>query len=111
CLIWSTRLRQPVFHSDFQRRTSPATPRKNRPMNIRSLKLLPLAAALVAAPMLAHGEDLMDAYQQALSMDPVLAQQVAQRNSTRESVPLSRAQLLPHLSAGLSLQQTNGGSG
>ncbi len=80
-------------------------------MNIRSLKLLPLAAALVAAPMLAHGEDLMDAYQQALSMDPVLAQQVAQRNSTRESVPLSRAQLLPHLSAGLSLQQTNGGSG
>ncbi len=80
-------------------------------MNIRSLTLLPLAAALVAAPMLAHGEDLLDAYHQALANDPVLARQVAQRNSTRENVPLNRAQLLPHLSAGLSLQQSNGGSG
>lgn len=80
-------------------------------MNVRPMKLLPLAIALAVVPMFAHGEDLIDAYQQALANDPVLAQQVAQRNGTRENVPLSRAQLLPHLSAGLSFQQTNGSSG
>lgn len=80
-------------------------------MNVRPVKLLPLALALAVAPMFAHGEDLLDAYHQALSMDPVLSQQLAQRNATNEGVPLSRAQLLPQLSAGLSLQQTNGNSG
>ncbi|HET7663410.1 MAG TPA: TolC family outer membrane protein [Rhodanobacteraceae bacterium] len=80
-------------------------------MNVRLMKLLPVAIALAVAPMFAHGEDLLDAYQQALANDPVLAQQVAQRNSTKENVPLSRAQLLPHLSAGLSFQQTSGNSG
>ncbi len=77
-------------------------------MNLRPMKLLPLVAALVAAPMLAHGENLLDAYHQALANDPVLAQEVATRNATKENVPLSRAPLLPQLSAGLSLQQTNG---
>ncbi|HET7330721.1 TolC family outer membrane protein [Dyella sp.] len=80
-------------------------------MNVRLMKLLPFAIALAVAPMFAHGEDLLDAYQQALANDPVLAQQVAQRNNTKENVPLTRAQLLPHLSAGLTFQQTSGSSG
>lgn len=79
-------------------------------MNVRPVKLLPLALALAVAPMFAHGEDLLGAYQQALANDPTLAQQVAQSNSTSEGVPLARAQLLPQLSAGLTLQQSNGDS-
>ncbi len=80
-------------------------------MNVRPVKLLPLALALAVAPMFAHGEDLFDAYQQALTNDPVLAQQVAQRNADNQNVPLARAQLLPQLSAGLTLQQNKSGSG
>lgn len=80
-------------------------------MNFRPMKLLPLAMALAVVPMFAHGEDLFDAYQQAVSHDPVLAQQLAQRNITGEGVPLAWAPLLPHLSAGLSLTQYNGGGG
>ncbi|HET7267944.1 MAG TPA: TolC family outer membrane protein [Oleiagrimonas sp.] len=79
-------------------------------MKFRPLKLLPLAMALAAVPMFAHGEDLLDAYHQAVANSPVLAQQLAQRNITGENVPLAWAPLLPHLSAGLELQQFNGGA-
>ena len=79
-------------------------------MNFRPMKLLPLAMALAVVPMFAHGEDLLDAYHQAVANDPVLAQQLAQRNITGEGVPLAWAPLLPHLSAGLSLTQYNGGA-
>lgn len=80
-------------------------------MTIRPVKWLPLAVALAGIPLFAHGEDLMDVYQQALNQDPQLAQQAAQSKATQEGVPLARAQLLPQLSAGLTLQQTNGNSG
>ncbi len=77
-------------------------------MTIRSARLLSLVLALALVPMFAHGEDLFDAYRQALANDPVLAQQVAERNATQQGVPLARAPLLPQLSAGWQLQQTNG---
>ncbi|HEX7339984.1 MAG TPA: TolC family outer membrane protein [Rhodanobacteraceae bacterium] len=79
-------------------------------MKLSCLKLLPLAlaATLVVTPTFAHAEDLMQAYQQALANDPTLAGQLAQRNSTNENVPLARSNLLPQLSAGLSLNQENG---
>ncbi len=76
--------------------------------HITRLKLLPLALAIAASPMLAHGENLPDAYQAARANDPVLAQAEAQRLSSGEAVPQARSQLLPQLNASLSLNQTNG---
>jgi outer membrane protein len=73
------------------------------------LKLLPLALAMATCPMLAHGENLLDAYRQARANDPVLAQAEAQRLSTGEAVPIARSQLLPQVDASLSLNQTTGG--
>ena len=71
------------------------------------LKLLPLALAMFASPLLAHGEDLLQAYQQARANDPVLAQSDASRQIGQEGVVQARSQLLPQVSAGLSLTQTN----
>ncbi|TAL74018.1 MAG: type I secretion protein TolC [Rhodanobacter sp.] len=68
------------------------------------MKLLP-ALLLALAPMLVHGEDLMDAYRQAVANDPVLATADAQRLLVAEGVPVARAALLPQLSAGLALNQ------
>lgn len=75
-----------------------------------NLKLLPLllAATLVAMPGLGHAEDLMDAYQQARASDPVLAQADAQRLQAGEGVVLSRAALLPTLSAGVDYSRSLG---
>src|SRR5690625_7931888 len=69
-------------------------------MNFRPMKLLPLAMALAVVPMFAHGEDLLDAYHQAVANDPVLAQQLAQRNikigraSCRRSTKVKDAPLI-----------------
>jgi len=75
------------------------------------LKLLTLALALAAVSLPSHGEDLLDAYRQALANDPTLAQADATRLATGEGVDQARALLLPQVSAGLSLSQTTGGSG
>ncbi|TAL98860.1 MAG: type I secretion protein TolC, partial [Rhodanobacter sp.] len=75
------------------------------------LKLLTLALALAAVSLPSHGEDLLDAYRDARANDPVLAQADATRLATGEGVPQARALLLPQVSAGLSLDQVNGGSG
>ena len=73
------------------------------------LKLLTLALALTVVSLPSHGEDLLDAYREARANDPVLSQADAQRLSTSENVNQARALLLPQISAGLSLSQTNGG--
>jgi outer membrane protein len=73
------------------------------------VKLLPVLLLLAVAPFPGHGEDLMDAYRQAIANDPVLATADAQRLMVAEGVPLARASLLPQLSAGLELDQIHGG--
>ena len=75
------------------------------------LKLLPLLLCLGLMPLPGHGEDLMDAYHQAIANDPVLSTADAARVVTAENVPQARAALLPQLSVGLGLEQIHGGSG
>lgn len=74
------------------------------------LKLLTLALALAAVSMPGHGEDLLDAYQQARTNDPVLSQADANRLVVGEGVSQARALLLPQVDASMSLNQTNGGN-
>lgn len=73
------------------------------------MKLLPVLLVLAAAPFAGHGEDLMDAYRQAVANDPVLATADAQRLMVAEDVPAARAALLPQLSAGLEFDQIHSG--
>jgi len=75
------------------------------------LKLLPVLLLLVIAPLSGHGEDLMEAYQQAIANDPVLSTADATRLAVAEGVPQARSALLPQLSAGLSFDQSHGGVG
>ncbi|WP_329741147.1 TolC family outer membrane protein [Dyella sp. A6] len=73
------------------------------------MKLLPVLLVLAVVPFAGHGEDLMDAYRQAVSNDPVLATADAQRLLVAEDVPAARAALLPQLSAGLEFDQIHSG--
>ena len=75
------------------------------------LKLLTLGLALAVISLPSHSEDLLDAYHQALANDPVLSQADANRLAIGENVDQARALLLPQISAGLTLSQTNGGNG
>jgi len=75
------------------------------------LKLLPVLLLLAVAPWPGRGEDLMDAYRQAIANDPVLATADATRLVVAEGVPQARSALLPQLSAGLGLEQIHGGNG
>ncbi|MFK2878950.1 TolC family outer membrane protein [Rhodanobacter hydrolyticus] len=75
------------------------------------LKLLPVLLLLAVAPVAGHGEDLMDAYRQAIANDPVLATADAQRLMVAEGVPVARAALLPQLSGALEVDQIHGGGG
>ncbi|NYE28193.1 outer membrane protein [Rhodanobacter sp. K2T2] len=75
------------------------------------LKLLPVLLLLTIAPLSGHGEDLMDAYRQAIANDPVLSTADATRLVVAEGVPQARSALLPQLSAGLSFDQSHGGTG
>ncbi|KAA0069435.1 TolC family outer membrane protein [Rhodanobacter sp. T12-5] len=75
------------------------------------LKLLTLAMVLAAISLPSHGEDLLDAYREARANDPVLSQADANRLAIGEGVNQARASLLPQVSAGLTLSQTNGGGG
>ena len=72
-------------------------------------KLLTFAVAMAVVSLPSHGEDLLDAYREARASDPVLSQADATRLSTGEGVAQARALLLPQISAGLTLSQTNGG--
>jgi len=73
------------------------------------VKLLPVLLLLAVAPFPGHGEDLMDAYRQAVANDPVLATADAQRLLVAEGVPVARSALLPQLSAGLGFEQVHSG--
>ena len=75
------------------------------------VKLLPLMLCLGLVSMPGHGEDLMDAYHQALANDPVLSTADAARLVVAENVPQARSALLPQLSVGLGLEQIHGGNG
>ena len=75
------------------------------------LKLLTVALALTAIALPSYGQDLLDAYRDARANDPVLSQADATRLATGEGVDQARALLLPQISAGMTLSQTNGGSG
>lgn len=75
------------------------------------LKLLSLTLALAAFSSPGQGTDLLDVYRDARANDPVLSQADAARLSTSEGINQARALLLPQVSAGLSLSQTNGGGG
>ncbi len=72
-------------------------------------KLLTFALAMAVMSLPSHGEDLLEAYREARANDPVLSQADATRLSTGEGVAQARALLLPQVSAGLTLSQTNGG--
>ncbi|HEY8586905.1 MAG TPA: TolC family outer membrane protein [Rhodanobacter sp.] len=74
------------------------------------LKLLTLALALATVSLPSHGEDLLDAYRQARTNDPVLSQADATRLATGEGVDQARALLLPQVNASMNLSQTNGGN-
>jgi outer membrane protein len=74
------------------------------------LKLLTLALALAAISLPSHGEDLLDAYREARTNDPVLSQADATRLVTGEGVDQARALLLPQIGASMSLSQINGGN-
>ncbi len=71
--------------------------------------LLPAAllVAVASMPSLAHGEDLLEVYQQARQSDPVLAQAEAQNLATRENISQARAQLLPQISGSYSYNQSH----
>lgn len=75
----------------------------------RRTALLPTAVllAITALPGLAHGEDLLEVYQQARQSDPVLAQAEAQNLATRENITQARAQLLPQISGSYSYNQSH----
>ncbi len=75
------------------------------------LKLLSLAILLSAVSLPGYGQDLLDAYRDARANDPVLSQADATRLATGEGVSQARALLLPQISAGLTLSQTNNGGG
>lgn len=75
------------------------------------VKLLPLMLCLGLVSMPGRGEDLMDAYHQAIANDPVLSTADAARLVVAENVPQARSALLPQLSVGLGLEQIHGGNG
>jgi len=75
------------------------------------LKLMTLAVMLAATSLPSHGEDLLEAYQQARANDPTLAQVDANRRAVgNEGVAQARAVLLPQINATATLQQVSGGS-
>lgn len=67
---------------------------------------VPLVLAL-ALPRAGHAEDLLQAWQQARSADPVLAAALATRGAVREGVAQLRAPLLPQASASVSFDQNH----
>ncbi|TCV94187.1 outer membrane protein [Luteibacter rhizovicinus] len=75
------------------------------------LSLLPFLIGLGLLCSSAHGEDLLDAFRQAVANDPVLATAQATQRVAAAGVPIARSALLPQLTANLSLTQYSGGNG
>jgi outer membrane protein len=73
------------------------------------MKLLPILLGVCLVPVAAHSEDLLDAFHQAITNDPVLATANANLIVAAEGVPQARSALLPQLSVGLGLEQFHGG--
>ena len=80
-------------------------------MSVMRAKYLPLLLGLALLPLASHGEDLMDAFRQAITNDPILSTASAAQRVIAEDVPQARSALLPQLSVGLGLEQIHGGSG
>ena len=80
-------------------------------MSVMCARWLPLLLGLTLLPLASRGEDLLDAYRQAIANDPVLSSASAAQRVTAENVPQARSALLPQLSVGLGLEQIHGGSG
>ena len=77
-------------------------------MRPRCLLALALAVPLaLALPRAGHAEDLLQAWRQARSADPVLAAALATRGAVREGVAQLRAPLLPQASASVSFDQNH----
>ncbi|HEX5960012.1 MAG TPA: TolC family outer membrane protein [Rhodanobacteraceae bacterium] len=73
-----------------------------------------LAAALALAcghAASAHAENLMDAYRQALTSDPLLQQAEAQSRIGEAGAAQSRALLLPQINGSVNFQDSHGSSG
>ncbi|MGH8190426.1 MAG: TolC family outer membrane protein, partial [Rhodanobacteraceae bacterium] len=64
----------------------------------------------IAGAATAHAENLMDAYRQALTEDPVLKQAEAQSRIGEAGANISRAPLLPQLNGSVSLDDSHGTS-
>ena len=75
------------------------------PFGLRGSARLMLALAVAAAPLAVRADDLLDAYRQARSADPVLASADATRGVAHETAVQARATLLPQVSAGLSFNE------
>ncbi|MHC1480169.1 TolC family protein [Frateuria aurantia] len=69
------------------------------------LKRLAWTLALSLTALSAHGEDLLEICQQAISNDPTLALAGAEQRYTAETVPAARAALLPQISGSYGLTQ------
>jgi outer membrane protein len=69
------------------------------------LHALAVAAALACLPGGASAMDLMQAYQAAVVIDPVVASAEAQLAATRERIPQARAGLLPSVGANASVSR------
>lgn len=72
-------------------------------------RVLPLFLAAGMLTSAVHGEDLVDAFRQAIANDPILATANANRLAIAEGVPQARSALLPQMSVGLDLDQFHGG--
>lgn len=72
-------------------------------------RVLPLFLAAGMLSSTVHGEDLVDAFRQAIANDPILATANANRLAIAEGVPQARSALLPQMSVGLDLDQLHGG--
>jgi outer membrane protein len=74
------------------------------------LKLPAFALVLGGISFTSHSKDLMDAYREARTNDPVLSQSNATRLSISEGIPQARALLLPQIDGAVSLNQVSGNS-
>ena len=69
------------------------------------IEALAITIALTALPGAASALDLLQAYQDALAIDPVVASARAQLAATRERVPQARAGLLPSVNANAAISR------
>lgn len=83
-------------------------PASRRHFALRACAIAVVAALGLAGTATAHAEDLMDAYRQALTSDPVLKQAEAQQRIGQAGAAISRAPLLPQLNGSVSYNDSHG---